>query len=422
MTKTFYYAFKKEKDGPKIYDSWQEVWSVLSAQVMTKPDVEPLFAYFSVGWSTWIGDKTLQGRIQKVKNGGNVFVTGPAVGWHYLTFLGWDSVLGKRLQSASLVKFRRIDYLRERWQAVESLIIDERGDRTERLDMIRDRLGAFSSLSPETSASCHQFQIVAMKSAAFHRDTTMTLKPRVPPGGSRHKPAFADILNDMRWGKMNKESISKLRQLSRKLVYEDGIEPTELYPRRWEVEKANNTRLEQIAEIPVEFNAVDRPGFDERGNPVPHNEMARLLDRIVALPTVVLKTGAQVMLIKNLVQGHLVNGSVGKVIGFFTGLEAARRGVDLACRETPEDERRNAVKQCPTRWPLVKFTNDLEFLCSPEEFTVDGALGNVEASRTQVPLILAWALSVHKSQGQTLERVKVDLRNTFEKGQGIVMT
>jgi ATP-dependent DNA helicase PIF1 len=66
------------------------------------------------------------------------------------------------------------------------------------------------------------------------------------------------------------------------------------------------------------------------------------------------------------------------------------------------------------------FTNGSQRLCVPEEFTVNGALGNVEASRTQVPLILAWALSVHKSQGQTLQRVRVDLRNTFEKGQAYV--
>ncbi|KAH9050433.1 P-loop containing nucleoside triphosphate hydrolase protein [Lactarius hengduanensis] len=210
--------------------------------------------------------------------------------------------------------------------------------------------------------------------------------------------AFVDILNAMRWGQMSKDSISKLHQLSREIVYEDDIEPTELYPTKNEVEDANDTRLAQIAENPVEFNAVDRPGFDERGNPVPLRKMARLLSRLVALPVVSLKTGAQVMLIKNLEQGHLVNGTT----EYFS-----------AGRNKPEDEGHRAVQQCSTRWPLVKFTNGSQRLCVLEGFTVNG-------SRTQVPLILAWALSVHKSQGQTLERVRVDLRNTFEKGQAYV--
>ncbi|KAH9044706.1 hypothetical protein EDB85DRAFT_1813633, partial [Lactarius pseudohatsudake] len=79
--------------------------------------------------------------------------------------------------------------------------------------------------------------------------------------------AFVDILNAMRWGQMSKDFISKLHQLSREIVYGDDIEPTELYPTKNEVEDANDARLAQIAENSVEFNAVDRPGFDERGNP-----------------------------------------------------------------------------------------------------------------------------------------------------------
>ncbi|KAI9445010.1 hypothetical protein H4582DRAFT_873258 [Lactarius indigo] len=80
---------------------------------------------------------------------------------------------------------------------------------------------------------------------------------------------------------------------------------------------------------------MDRPGLDEDGKPcVTLQEMERLLDRLVALPTVVLKTGAQVMLIKNLEQGHLVNGSTGVVIGFGTHHEAAFRDICQTLRHT----------------------------------------------------------------------------------------
>jgi hypothetical protein len=70
------------------------------------------------------------------------------------------------------------------------------------------------------------------------------------------------------------------------------------------------------------------------------------------------------------------------------------------------------------RFPLVKFTNGLHLLCAPLPFDVQGLKGNCEAQRVQVPLVLSWAMSIHKAQGQTMSRVKVDLKRIFEKGQG----
>ena len=56
----------------------------------------------------------------------------------------------------------------------------------------------------------------------------------------------------------------------------------------------------------------------------------------------------------------------------------------------------------------------------PHDFDVNNQKGQLEAKRIQVPLILAWALSIHKAQGITMPRLKVDLAKTFEKGQAYV--
>jgi len=220
--------------------------------------------------------------------------------------------------------------------------------------------------------------------------------------------AFVDMLNAIRFGKTSVSTARAFRQLSRRVTYDDGIEPTELFPTRAEVDYANRTRLEQLPDKPHIYEARDIPGLDSNGKRVSIAHMERLLDRMVAPKILELKVGAQVMLIKNLKQGVLVNGSLGKVVAF-TSLE---RADDLP-------ERSDRIPSGVT-WPAVQFTNGMQMVISPVDFTVQNANGEMEAGRSQVPLILSYALSVHKSQGQTLERLKVDLRRTFEKGQAYV--
>jgi ATP-dependent DNA helicase PIF1 len=151
------------------------------------------------------------------------------------------------------------------------------------------------------------------------------------------------------------------------------------------------------------------------------------------VPEVVnLKKGAQVMLVKNL-DDSLVNGSLGKVTGFMTeAMFELYKEDEEAFLEGSTSE--NAMKAEMAKstlglntaqvFPLVRFaiadgtTRDL--LCKREDWKIELPNGEVQASRSQIPLILAWALSIHKAQGQTLERVRVDLGRVFEKGQAYV--
>ncbi|KOG97292.1 DNA helicase PIF1 [Saccharomyces eubayanus] len=76
------------------------------------------------------------------------------------------------------------------------------------------------------------------------------------------------------------------------------------------------------------------------------------------------------------------------------------------------------------RLPLVRFkASDMStrmVLVEPEDWAIEDENEKPLVSRVQLPLMLAWSLSIHKSQGQTLPKVKVDLRRVFEKGQAYV--
>jgi len=134
------------------------------------------------------------------------------------------------------------------------------------------------------------------------------------------------------------------------------------------------------------------------------------------------------MLIQNLVQGILVNGTLGRVTHFMTIQQANEARLEIAKLERsnsgpsrgPQPQTSVPPTSDGTQWPFVEFENGRKALCPPSLFSVTNVFGQEEASRDQVPLIVAWAMSIHKSQGQTLGRVKIDMGRIFEKGQAYV--
>jgi len=202
------------------------------------------------------------------------------------------------------------------------------------------------------------------------------------------------------------------------------------FPTRQEVDRSNESRLRNLPGEAYHYEAIDS------GDP---NIRDKLLSNMMAPKSMDLRKGAQVMLIKNM-DDTLVNGSLGKVIGFMaeaTFENWAMNGQDAGAGSGDEmgsdDNARKKIKAFSRdpesmkdmrEYPVVRFTaadgTHRVVLCIPEDWKVELPTGEVQASRKQLPLILAWALSIHKAQGQTLERVKVDLGKVFEKGQAYV--
>lgn len=127
---------------------------------------------------------------------------------------------------------------------------------------------------------------------------------------------------------------------------------------------------------------------------------------IKSLPTSIeisLKTGAQVMLLNNDSMGRWINGSIGRV----AAIEKSREGKpDIVWVELPDGE---TVDVMPYRWEMYEFHYDKRSGI---------VISDVVGTFTQYPLKLAWAVTIHKSQGMTFDRVIIDIgKGTFSHGQ-----
>ncbi|KAJ3554091.1 hypothetical protein NM688_g3284 [Phlebia brevispora] len=282
---------------------------------------------------------------------------------------------------------------------------------------------------------------------------------------------FVDLLNQMRQGEITPDAKKVFISLSRPLTFNDGILPTELFPLRSEVDRANAARLTALPGSSIKYEARD-------SGAAPLEKRAKLLDNMVAQKLLELKIDAQVMLVKNMDE-TLVNGSVGKILGFYTlpvciasaaptptaemkkdGSPSSSSKPRSASQDsagkhnstvrhvqvgpdgrtpiayappTPEEKENKDAKTPQAKgkakakdvelYPLVEFRTPQGkevALIVRDEFRSEDNEGKLLARRVQIPLVLAWAMSIHKSQGQTIQRVKIDLGRVFEKGQSYV--
>ncbi len=217
---------------------------------------------------------------------------------------------------------------------------------------------------------------------------------------------FVDLLNNFRIGS-SEGYMGLLPCIDRK--WEDAsIVPTQLYPLRRTVEEYNSTRLATLGGKSVTYRSMDT-GI---GTP---QETAKLLNSGCSAPeTLVLKVGAEVILLRNLdVARGLCNGARGRVVSF----EDAK---------LDDDEEKNKKKSATLKkehqlpqLPIVRFDNGVE--CPIVHGEWDITMGDkVIANRFQIPLALAWAITIHKSQGMTISYLEVDLRGVFAAGQAYV--
>lgn len=126
----------------------------------------------------------------------------------------------------------------------------------------------------------------------------------------------------------------------------------------------------------------------------------------------VFKVGTQVMLLCNLdFEQGLVNGSVGKVIGFTMDQDRVRSKLEMSDREVFEANQEHEL------YPVVQFENGIEAVIGPHEWKLANQKFETVATYTQIPLMHAWALTIHKSQGLTLDNVYFHAGGCFATGQ-----
>ncbi len=186
------------------------------------------------------------------------------------------------------------------------------------------------------------------------------------------------ILDAVRGGDIN-DGVYTLLESRKDIVHE--LPFTRLYTHTQDVDEENNRELEKL-ETREETYTMTSHGKDAL--------VLSLIKNCLAPEKLCLRIGARVMFVKNDPEHAYMNGTLGEVIDFTMD-----------------------------KSPIVLLENNKQIIVSPVDWSIEED-GRVRASINQLPLRLAWAITIHKSQGMNLDRAEIDLSKAFTYGQGYV--
>lgn len=317
---------------------------------------------------------------------------------HGMTIHSWSGIgVHQTLDSDELKHIAENRYVAKRIKKAKVLIIDEISMLDGRVFTLVENVcrkvrkvampfgglqvvvvGDFFQLPPVASTG------VAGVEFAFDSDAWQGLSPTVCYLTEQHRQedsAFLDVLSAIRgntFDELHFERISE-RIISKEELPDDM---TRLFSHNVSVDTINASELRKLPGKARLFVMAVRG---------PEVLTDTLIRGCLSPERLELKIGATVMFTKNNSGAGFVNGTLGTVVGFDT----------------------------EKQYPVIKTSNGSRIETEPMEWTI--AEGDeVLAKITQLPLRLAWAMTIHKSQGVSLDSAVMDLSQTFEYGQGYV--
>lgn len=198
-----------------------------------------------------------------------------------------------------------------------------------------------------------------------------------------------NLLQNLRIGNIGEDEIEILKSRTNIADNNKAIRPTILTSHN---NRAHSINQQQLNAIPQEIKTFKADYFGDK------KKIELLKKNSIAAEVLTLKVGAQVMMIKNTYQKEgVINGSLGIVKGFSS----------------------------KKSYPIVEFNNGTRITVKPEEWLIEKFDEKkkelvCEAGVNQIPLIMSWAITIHKSQGLTLDKISCDLSNIFSPGQAYV--